>query len=198
MPRPQDNALTYDQVIEKILREREASTPMSVLELAQKISAARPSTSKDPVKAAEKKIKEAVGRQLVYLDSNTILPLWVAWQGARFRMDLSREEVNKGFFDAGVALSFYLPNGFNLTHLRLMDADGQVIKFKVNAVRKNVKGIFGTSEETFYYCHIPDWLRTHKIVLKDHLLFTILDRENGVLKMEHEPYKQIGAELLDC
>ncbi len=116
MPRPQDSAPTYDQVIENILRE--ASAPMSVLDLAQKISAARLSTSKDPVKTGEKKIKEAVGRQLVYLDPSTILPLRIAWQGARSRMDLSREEVNKGFIDAGLALSFYLPNGFNLANLR--------------------------------------------------------------------------------
>ena len=197
MPRPQDLAPTYDQVIEKILRKREASASMSVLELAQKISAERPSTSKDPVKAAEKKIKEAVGRQLVYLDSNTIVSVQIAWQGVRFRMDLSREEVNKGFFDVGIALSFYLANGFNLANLRLVDTDGQAIKFKVNAVNKKVKGIFGTSQETFYYGHISEWLRARKFDPKDHLLFTILDRENGVLKMEHEPYKQINAELLE-
>ena len=195
MPHPQDLAPTYDQVIEKILRE--ASAPMPVLELAQKISAERPSTSKDPVKAAQKKIKEAVGRQLVYLDSNTILPLQIAWQGVRFRMDLSRAEVNKGFFDVGNALSFYLPNGFNLVNLHLVDANRQAIKFKVNAVNKKVKGIFGTSEQTFYYCHISEWLRARKFDPKDHLLFTILDRENGVLEMEHEPYKQINAELLE-
>jgi len=195
MPRPQDIAPTYDQVIENILRE--ASAPMSVLDLAQKISAARPSTAKDPVKAAKQKIREAVGRQLVYLDSNTIVPLQIAWQGVRFRMDLSREEVNKGFFDVGIALSFYLPSGFNLANLRLVDMDGQAIKFKVNAVKKKVKGIFGTSEETFYYCHISEWLRARKFDPKDHLLFTILDRENGVLKMEHEPYKQINAKLLE-
>ena len=138
MPRPQDIAPTYDQVIEKILRGRFASAPMSVLELAQKISAARPSTAKDPLKTAEKKIKEAIGRQLVYLDSNTILPLQIAWQGVRFRLVLSREDVNKGFFDAGFALSSYVPNGFNLANLRLMDTDGQAIKFKVNAVNKKI------------------------------------------------------------
>ncbi|HEX9839550.1 MAG TPA: hypothetical protein VGA72_09395 [Anaerolineales bacterium] len=197
MPRPQDLAPTYDQVIEKILREREAFAPMPVLELAQKISAERPSTSKDPIKAAEKKIKEAVGRQLVYLDSNTIVPLQIAWQGARFRMDLSREEVNKGFFDVGIALSFYLPNGFNLANLRLVDMDGLTIKFKVNTINKKVKGIFGTSEHTFYYCHISEWLRARKFAPKDHLLFTILDRENGVLKLEHEPHEQISAKLLE-
>jgi hypothetical protein len=195
MPRPQDLAPTYDQVIEKILRE--ASAPMPVWELAQKISAERPSTSKDPVKAAEKKIKEAVGRQLVYLDSSTIVPLQIAWQGARFRMDLSREEVNKGFFDVSIALSFYLPNEFDLTNLRLVDVDGQAIKFKVNAVHKKVKGLFGTSEQTFYYCHIPEWLRAHEFAPKDHLLFSILDRENGILKLEHEPHKQLNAKLLE-
>jgi hypothetical protein len=195
MPRPQDLAPTYDQVIEKILRE--ASAPMPVLELAQKISAERPSTSKDPVKAAEKKIREAVGRQLVYLDSNTIVPLQIAWQRVRFRMDLSREEVNKGFFDVVLALSSYLPNGFNLANLRLVDTDGQALKFKVNTVNKKVKGIFGIFEETFYYCHIPEWLRARKVAPKDHMLFTILDRENGLLKMEHEPYKQINVELLE-
>lgn len=195
MPRPQDLAPTYDQVIENILRQ--AFAPMSVLDLAQKISAARPSTSKDPVKAAEKKIREAVGRQLVYLDANTILPLQIAWQGVRFRMDLSHEEVNKGFFDVGIALSFYLPSGFSLTNLRLVDKDGQAIKFKVNAVNKKVKGLFGTSQETFYYCHISEWLHARRVAPMDHLLFTILDRENGVLRMEHEPHKQINAKLLE-
>lgn len=195
MPRPQDHAPTYDQVIENILRE--ASAPMSVLELAQKISAERPSTSKNPVKASEKKIKEAVGRQLIYLDSNTILPLRIAWQGVRFRMDLSREEVNKGFFDAGAVFSFYLPNEFNLASLRFVEPDGQAIKCKVNSVNKKVKGIFGTFDETFHYCRIPDWLRARKVAPKDHLLFTILDREHGILRMEHEPYKQIDAKLLE-
>jgi hypothetical protein len=195
MPRRQDIAPTYDQVIENILRE--APVPMSVSELTQKIATVRPSTAKDPVKAAEKKIREAIGRQLVYVDSNTILPLWVAWQGVRFRMALSREEVNKGFFDAGNAFSFYLPNGFNLANLRLENAHGQAIKFKVNAVNKKVKGLFGTFDEIFYYCHIPEWLLAHKFAPKDHVLFTILDHENGVLKMEHEPSKQVNTELLE-
>jgi hypothetical protein len=195
MPRPQDITPTYDQVIENILRE--VSVPMSGLDLAQKIAAARPSTSKDPVKAAEKKIREAIGRQLIYLDPKTILPLWVAWQGVRFRLVLSREEVNKGFFDVGIALSSYIPTGFNLANLRLVGRDGQVIKFKVNAVRKKVKGSFGSFDETFYYCHISDWLLAHKAGPKDHLLFTLLDRENGVLKIEHEPYKQVNTELLE-
>jgi hypothetical protein len=195
MPHPQDIAPTYDQVIENILRE--VSAPMSVLDLAQKIFAAHPSASKDSVKAAEQKIKEAVGRQLVYLDSNTIVPLQIAWQGVRFRMDLSREEVNKGFFDVGNALAFYLPNEFNLANLRFVDTDGLAIKFKVNAVNKKVKGIFGTSEQNFYYCHISEWLRAHKFGPTDHLLFAILDHENGVLKMEHEPSKQINTKLLE-
>jgi hypothetical protein len=112
-------------------------------------------------------------------------------------MDLSREEVNKGFLDLGNALLSYLPNGFNLANLHLVDTDGQAIKFKVNAVNKKVKGIFGTSEQTFYYCHISEWLRARKFAPRDHLLFTILDRENGVLKMEHEPFKQINAKLLE-
>jgi hypothetical protein len=84
-----------------------------------------------------------------------------------------------------------LPDRFNLANLHLVDTDGQAIKFKVNAVNKKVKGIFGTSQETFYYCHISEWLRARKFDAKDHLLFTILDRENGVLEIEHEPYKQI-------
>lgn len=137
LPRPQDIAPTYAQVIEKILHETGA--PMSVLELAQKITAARPSTSKDPVKEAEKKIKEAVGRQLVYLDSHTILPLKMAWQGVRFRMEASREEASKGFFDVGNVFASYLPNGFDLSNLRLVDVNGQAIKFKINTVKKKIK-----------------------------------------------------------
>jgi hypothetical protein len=195
MPRPQDLAPNYDQVIEKILRA--ASAPMSVLELAQKISAERPSTAKDPLKAAEKQIRAAAGHQLVFLDSNTIVPLWIVWQGARFCLALSREEVKKGFFDAGDVLSFYLPSGLNMANLRLVDASGQAIQFKINAVTKKLKGLFGDFEETFYYCHISDWLRVHKFEPKDHLLFTTLDYESGVLKVEHEPYKNINTRLLE-
>ncbi len=45
MPRPQDIVPTYDQTIEKIMRE--ASGPMSAQELAEKLLAARPSNAKD-------------------------------------------------------------------------------------------------------------------------------------------------------
>ena len=195
MPRPQDLAPNYDQVIESILRD--VSAPMSVLELAQKIVVVRPCTSKDPIKAAEKKIKEAIGRQLVFIDSDTITPLRLAWQGVRFRVNLSSEEVSKGFFDVANMFSHYLPEEFNLANLHLMDTNGEVVKFKINTIKKNIKGIFGTTEQTFYYYHIPDWLRACKFAQKDHLLFTILDRENGMLKMEHEPSKQINTALLE-
>jgi len=194
MPRPQDIAPTYDQAIEKIMRDE--SGPMSAQELAEKILAARPSNAKDPMKTARNKLREAIGRELVFLDPDTVLPLRSAWQGTRFRLQLEREEVNEGFFDVANALSYYLPKGFNLAKLRFVDVDGQAIEFQIKPVTKKVKGIFGDSELTAYYAYLPIWLRKQKFSHKDYLLFTILDWENGVLKLEHEPYGQRNEKLL--
>lgn len=69
MPPPQDTAPAYDQVIEKILRE--ASAPMSVSELAQKISAERPSTAKDPLKA-EPKYRPKIWRMIEIQGKDTL------------------------------------------------------------------------------------------------------------------------------
>jgi hypothetical protein len=195
MPRPHDIAPTYSQVIEKILRG--VSAPMRVSELAQNILAERPSTAKDPVKAAEVKIREANGRQLIYLDSKTILPLWVAWQGVRFRTIVSHEEVNEGSLDAGTHLRAYLPSGFDLTNLHLVDQEGQEIEFQIKAIHKEKENLFRPSQRAFYSCYMSDWMHAHKVTPGDHLLFTILDRENGILKIEHEPHKQVNQQLLE-
>jgi len=43
-------------------------------------------------------IRHATGRQLVFLDADTVLPLRLAMQGARFRLKLARSQFERGFF----------------------------------------------------------------------------------------------------
>ena len=186
MPRPQDVAPTYDQVIEEILRD--VSGPMPAQELAEKILLARPSNAKNPMQAALKKMKESIGRELVFLDADSVLPLRLAWQGTRFRIRLVREELDRGRVDVGNSLPHYLPRQFDLAKLRFVDVDGQAIEFELKTVTEKENSIFGTFDKTTHYAVLSRWLHQNKFYQKDSLLFTIMDWENGVFKLERERY----------
>ena len=93
MTSSKEKAPSYEEIITDLLRSTPG--PISARELAEKLLAARPSQAKNPLQAMRQHIRQANGRLLVFLDADTILPLRLAFQGARFRLPLDREMLNK-------------------------------------------------------------------------------------------------------
>ena len=193
MPKPTEKSLTYEMVITEIMRS--ASDPLPAQELAAQMLSALPSSARNPQQAMRQHIRQANGKQLVFLDADTVLPLRLAYQGARFRIPLERESFDKGLLPLD-NISSYLPQGYKVDRLRLVDASGNVIPFQIKQTTHKVQSPFGPLDETHAFANLSAWCRAQKMYAKDHILVTILDWEQGVLQLEREPFGQRNQALL--
>ena len=186
---------TYEEIIASTLAL--AQGPLPVNEIAGRMLELHPSQAKKPYQAMLKYIRQANGRLLVYLDPDTVLPMRLAYQGARFRQPLDRETVNKGTVNISESLLSYLPLNFPIEKVRFIDQDGSPISFQVKAVSQKTKTIFGEDVLTSQHANLSAWFRSRHVYQRDHLLFTILDWENGIFRLEHERVQQRDGKLLE-
>jgi len=193
MSKPQEKALTYEMVIAEIMRS--VSGPLPAQELAANMLLALPSSARNPQQAMRQHIRQANGKQLVFLDADTILPLRLAYLGARFRIPLERESFDKGLLPLD-NISSYLPQSYQEDRLRLVDAFGNVIPFQIKRTTHKVQSPFGPLDETHTFANLSAWYHAQKMYAKDHILITILDWDQGVLQLEHEPFGQRNQALL--
>ena len=185
---------TYAEIIAGIMRSTQG--PMSVRAVAEKMLVTLPSQSKNPLQAMRQHIRQANGKSMVFLDADTVLPLHLAFQGVRFRLPLDREMVNRGLVNIGDSLPTYLPQNLPLVQVRFVDATGKPVAFQVKPVSKQVNTPFGPRTITTLFAQLSAWFRAQKVYAKDHLLFMILDWEQGVFQIEREPFGQRDQELL--
>jgi hypothetical protein len=108
MPKSTEKSLTYEMVIAELMRS--ASGPLPAHELAAQMLSALPSSARNPQQAMRQHIRQANGRQLVFLDADTVLPLRLAYQEARFRIPLERDSFDKGLLPLD-KISSCLPQG---------------------------------------------------------------------------------------
>lgn len=193
MPKPTEKALTYEMVIAEIMRS--ASGPLPAQELAANMLLALLSSARNPQQAMRQHIRQANGKQLVFLDADTVLPLRLAYQGARFRIPLERDSFDKGLLPLD-NISSYLPQGYQVDRLQLVDASGNAITFQIQQITHKVQSPFGPLDETHTFAKLSAWYRAQKMYAKDHILVTILDWEQGVLQLEREPFGQRNQALL--
>jgi len=194
MHKPSEKALTYEMVIAEIMSS--VAGPLPAQELAAQMLSALPSFARNPQQAMRQHIRHANGRQLVFLDTETIMPLRLAYQRARFRIPLERESFDKGLLPLGNAVSSYLPQGYKVDRLRLVDASGSAIPAQIKQAKQRVQSPFGPVDETHAFANLSAWYRTQKMYAKDHILVTILDWEQGILQLEREPFGQRNQALL--
>jgi hypothetical protein len=181
-----DKPPTYDEVIAELLRT--VSGPVPVAQLARRMLAARPSSARKPVEAMRQRLREAVGRLLVFTDPDTVLLLRLAHQGVRFRLPLDRDTVKRGLVSIGDSLYRYLPWDFPPERLRFLDAASRPIVFQVRRISKEVETPVGRTDAEKWYADLGDWLRAEKAIARDHLLVTFVDWEQGIFRLEREPW----------
>ena len=194
MPRPQDIKPTYTEIMTKLLDL--ASEPIPVNEFSEQILALRTVQAKKPLQAVQNQIRQENGRLLVFLGAETILPIRLAMQGVRFRLQLGQKVINKGLVQIDDNLFSYLPRQFPLEKVKFLDRDGRPINFQLRSVGEKVKSIFGTYDHTAWYASLGSWFREQKVYPKAYLLFTILDWQNGIFQLEHEAYSKCDRALL--
>jgi len=170
---------------------RSANGPVPAAAVIEQLLAAHPSQAKNPRTAARTHLRSAVGHELVFLDPDTVLPLRLALQGARFRLPLDRDTVKTGLVPLGDILASYLPMRFAMEKVRLEDTAGQPIPFQTKTITEKVPTPFGPTPMETWQTDLGAWFRAQHIDGRDHLWLTVMDWEQGVIQLEREPHSRL-------
>ena len=162
MPRPQDLLPKYEEVMMRVLDP--LSGPISIKEFSEKVLALRPSQAKNPLQAIRNQLRQENGRLFVFLDAETLLPLRLAMQGVRFRIQLDRDTVNTGMIRMDDSLSSYLPRQFPLEKIQFLDNAGHPINFKVSSITKKLKSPFGAYDDTAWVANLKTWFWNKRFI----------------------------------
>lgn len=193
--KPGDRTPNYGDVIHDILGP--VNGPVSTEELVTQILQRRSSSAKDPRRAALEKIRQEVGRELVFLDETHILPIRLAMQGARFRIRLKKEYIDNTALPLLSLFLYYLPMRIiGKGQMTFLDSQGNPIHVQIVEPPHTItfseeKVNYGTPVFVF-----KEWFHSQKFYHKDHILVTFEDWERGVIRLEREYYGEQQADLL--
>jgi PAS domain-containing protein len=123
-------------------------------------------------------------------------------EGACFRLPLGRRIAGQGTLEMEL-FARYLPLHFPLREVRFVDTRDQPIPVLYRILEQKVEHplyrLLGIKEK--YEILIADlsvWLRRQNVTRRDDLLVTVLDWQNGVLRLEIEPHKKQQPALIQA
>ncbi len=185
-----EKPIALSQAVAQVLAQLKA--PITTDEFAQRVLAIRPSTAKKPSAAMRDHLRWHIGIDIVFRDRQTIVPLHLAMPGVRFRLRLTRSEIEHGVLLAQQALEPFLRRQIALKDAQLVDAAGQPLPVRPVAVTLQTTEVFAFGPSTLDVAALDlgDWFRAQQIQAGASLLVTIEDWEKGRFRLEHEPASQ--------
>jgi hypothetical protein len=164
---------------------------VSIDEVAKRILTMYPSRAKNPLTSVRSTLRlEHAGKTLVFLDRQTLVPLHVAMQGVRFRIPLTREEVDRGVLCIDPAFDCFRRQGVSPRDMQLLDAAGGPLASRVGTLTQRVKGPLGSFTQETPAFELGAWYRDHRVHHDDSVLVTIENWQHGRFRLEHEPASQ--------
>lgn len=190
-----DKQPSYANIIREIFKN--VNEPIAIRDLAERIFLKRSSQAKNPLQAALNKIKEEQGHQLVYVDSEHVLPLRLAYQNVRYRLHLTKEMIDQAALSVDDYFHHYLPSELKNENIRLVDSRGTPIPFQIVMMPQMVTLFtdFMVERESPMIV-MKDWFRSQKFYHKDHILVTVEDWEHGVFRLERERFGELRPDLI--
>jgi len=180
--------ITWREAVDQVLAQLDG--PIALDEFTERVLAIRPSKAKKPQALLRNHLRwEHVGRTLVYLDRQTILPLRIAMKGVRFRVRLTRREAAQGLLFTQPAFYPFLRQGIADQDVHLLDTAGHPLAVRVVTSQQELEGLFGLVAHEVQAFDLDDWFRANRIRRNDSILVTIEDWETGCFRLEHEPAK---------
>ncbi len=186
---PKSNLPTFDEAIEMALSE--VNEPIEISAFVNRVLEIRPSSAKRPSSSVRTKMREyRAGKSLVFLDKETIVPLRVAIPGIRFRIPLSRLEVNRRALIIDPSFSGWIRHSDDPETFELIDQEGQQIPTRVVSVKQNVVSIPGDSHTQSRAFDLSHWSSASKMLRNDSILVTFENWEPKRFRLELEPQKK--------
>jgi hypothetical protein len=96
-------------------------------------------------------------------------------KGVRFRVPLTRSEVQTGKFYLGLAFKYFAKTDADPQDFRFDDASGKAIRTEIIQERIKEKSIFGQFDGLNYSQDLSDWYNAHNAGRHDSVIVTILD-----------------------
>lgn len=186
---------TYEESLKQILAS--STGPFSIDALVHELLSRRPSNAKNPLQAAIAKIHEQAGRLLVFVDKDHVLPLRLAFEGARYRLRLTREQADRAALPLWICFETYLPRGFDWKNILLIDSNDDPIPYKVIEVPHEIT--FHADQNVEYkepVVVLKEWFHSERMYFKDHILVTIVNWEKGVIRLERERFGDQHADQI--
>jgi hypothetical protein len=178
-------SLTRSQAVEQVIAAIDG--PVAVDEVCEQILAIRPSKAKNPLRSMRNFLRqEQAGWTLVFLDAQTIVPLPVAFRGARFRIALTRSEVKRGVVIIRPAFDYFLRNEVDPTEVQLLDQRGHRLPVRQVTTQVQVETPFGRRMTDVAAYDLAGWFRTQHVRRGDSILVTIEDWTAGCFRLEPE------------
>lgn len=186
---PRHSSPTINEAIERAMVEVDG--PIDVDAFISKVLESRPSSAKKPDASIRTNLWRHEGKTFVYLDSKTIVPLRVAAPGVRFRIPLSRPEVERGVLFVLPSLQGW-DSGSDPQTFQLVDEQNQPLPTKIVsiAVKQKVPGILRSVDVKGDAFDLGDWFQTNRARRSDSILVTIESWEPKRFKLELEPQKE--------
>ena len=187
---PESDLPTFDEAIEMVLKK--IREPVAVSIFIDRVLAIRPSSARRPSSSIRTKIREShIGRDLVFLDKQTIVPLRVAVPGIRFRIPLSRLEVDRGVLIIDPAFRGWITrHPDDSEDFKFVDEEGQKLPTRVVSVKQRVTSILGNSDVQSRAFDLSDWSSAYKARRNDSILVTFESWEPKRFRLELEPQKK--------
>jgi hypothetical protein len=186
---------SYADILKSILPFQNG--PLLVKDLLNQILEIHPSMAKNPSQAVLNAIRWEEGRQFVYLDKDHILPLRLAFQGARYRLRLTREEVDQTALPLPRCFQSSLPSDYDWENVLFIDSKGEPIPSQV--IKPPHEVTFSSAEKVEHkepVVVLKEWFHSQKLYFKDHILVTIKDWEHGIIRMERERFGDQHADQI--
>ncbi|NOR13406.1 MAG: hypothetical protein GQ545_09150 [Candidatus Aminicenantes bacterium] len=181
------NSPTMAEAVEQVLAEVDG--PIKLNDLTEKVLEIYPSSAKKPNAGIRNHLRmKGVGKSIIYLDKETIIPLRVDAPGVRFRISLSRWQVNKGalpFFPSFQGWTSYIDE---MQAFMLIDEQGTPAPTDVVSLKYRISGLRGDFDVLAF--KMSHWFHKHNVRRNDSILVTIESWEPRRFRLEFEPEKK--------
>jgi len=183
---PRSDLPTINEAIESVLKD--VNEPVAVSTFIDRVLEIRPSSSEKPATGIRTQIRRHhIGRDLVFLDKETIVPLRVSVPGIRFRIPLSRLEVDRGILILDPSFRGWVTHSDNPEAFELTDEMDQKLPTRVVSITQKVTSILGESNISRSALDLADWFRAHRARGNDSILATFECWEPKRFRLEIEP-----------
>ncbi|MCP4424492.1 MAG: hypothetical protein GY803_08380 [Chloroflexi bacterium] len=189
--------ITKNEAIVQIAAQLDG--PIAFDEFTERVLALWHSNAKRPQAGVRQTVRDDhLGRRLLLLDKQTLIPIHLAMAGVCFRVPLAREEVKKGWFFVNPAFQYMMHDDVTVEMIQFVDTDDHAIPADIKTFTTKQKSIFGTHDIKRAVFELGWWYKKQKVRRNDNLLVTILDWESGKFRLQHESgreYRKYKTEI---